>query len=109
MRFNIKTLFIIGSFFVSEILPFFPSIESNGVVHGFIKIMQKTNPMIKHECKDHPPIESIQTSVNQIEKIFHKDKNLQEIENKKTLFQYSMTNDIDKYTKLSLNLRVFKK
>ncbi len=114
MKINLKGLFILVSFCVSEILPFFPKLESNGVVHGFIKLMKKTNPKIKHDCNTHPPVESIDTSIKKIVPIFKKnpqkieEKN-KKIEEKKTIIKYSIINDIDKNTKFSLNLRVFRK
>jgi hypothetical protein len=111
---NLKLIFGIVTFIISEILPFFPSIESNGVVHGIVKIMQVKNPSIKHDCSAHPPVENVQDTIKDFSKIIKKDPVKEEEkkkreEEKKIITKFNYCGDIEKNKKFCINFRVFYK
>lgn len=101
---NVKVLFFLMSFAVSEILPFFPSFQSNGIVHSITMLLGKKYPSLKHDCASHPPVKSITESFQDIshikQNIPHKNKDL---------VNMHFTGDIDNKRKFLIHFRIMKK
>jgi hypothetical protein len=49
---KLQVLFVVISFITSEILPFFPSIESNGIVHSIITNLPLTKKLIEQTTNE---------------------------------------------------------
>ncbi len=107
MKLNYKFALAISTFVISEVLPFFPKVESNGVIHGLISSMRRVSPGIEHDCSTHPPVEPVDESLKKIVNVFKKTP--EELDEKKTILKYEMVNDINKNTKISLKVRIYKK